>query len=95
MPCTDGGIPYPKTRAEVLEEKTSAMLCGVLRTFATQEDFEEMLSKVDWAEVGATRSEFNEWWLAHINSDRERLRAQALKKLSPAERQALGLKGSS
>jgi len=30
MPCTDGGVPFPPTREEVLADKVPAMLCAIV-----------------------------------------------------------------
>jgi len=61
------------------------------------------LSAVDWKEAGVTRKQVTDWWKAHKAADRARrereerqerlemLKTNALKKLTPAERAALGL----
>lgn len=67
----------------------------------------DALGRVDWAEAGVTRKQATDWWKAHKAADKarrdrearireeaerkERLKASALSKLTPAERIALGL----
>lgn len=100
MPCTDGGVPYPPTREEIIAAKMPAVLCGLVSKLGV----DAVVDAVDWVEAGVTPAEFVEWWTVHERNDRmrrqrearqreqEALRAQALAKLSPAERAALGQK---
>jgi hypothetical protein len=62
------------------------------------------LAAVDWEEAGVTRKQAADWWKAHKAADKARLeretrireeaelKASALSKLTPAERNALGIK---
>lgn len=68
----------------------------------------EALSRVDWKEAGITRAAVAAWWKSHKAADKARreseerkradaerqamLKASALSKLTPAERNALGIK---
>ena len=104
MPCTDGGVPYPPTREEKLDAKVPIpALCAFLRVLSPIL-YLQALDLIDWTEAGIRREEFVEWWKMHQERDRlrqrqarsdkvqENIRKQALAKLSPAERDALGLK---
>lgn len=88
MPCTDGGVPYPKTITEHnLDkiEKLTRILCYVKRflpkTLPVQpEDF-------------AVYKEFTDWAKEHDEKDRVRLAKEiALGKLTLEERKLLGIK---
>lgn len=99
MPCTDGGVP--PTPGELLEAKTPAMLCAVLRVLENKRRLNDVLGEADWKAAGVTRKETLIWWRNHKQRDRDRvaretedqhraaLRKQALAKLTPAERRAL------
>jgi len=62
-----------------------------------------LFESVDWEEVGVTRKRVEKWWKDHQKEDeerrarealeaaRKRVRDEALAKLTPAERKALGL----
>lgn len=98
MACTDGGVPYPPTREELLDAKVpTPMLCAIMRVLSLPER-KSLLTAIDWEEAGITRAEFEEWWATHKRRDeelntaakRKALREQALAKLTPAERRALG-----
>jgi hypothetical protein len=82
-----------------------AVLCGLftyIERFSTS-GVEGYLNGVDWKEVGVPRSVVENWWEHHKKEDEERrareaaeklkekIRAEALKKLSVEERIALGL----
>lgn len=108
MPCGDGGVPYPKTREEILDAKVpTPMLCALLSAipkFMSPKDQRYLFEKIDWKEAGITRAEFQEWWKNHKRRDAERiesenaakvmarLRKSAIDKLTPAELKALGVK---
>jgi hypothetical protein len=98
MPCTDGGVPYPPSREELLDKKVpSAMLCALLSVGLPS----GMLEQIDWDEAGITRAEFTEWWQRHRAQDvvrraaeqrtreREELRRLAEAKLTPEELAAI------
>jgi hypothetical protein len=74
MACNDGGVPYPPTREEVLNEKVpTAMLCAILRVCDKHTAFESaffaMLSAIDWKQAGITPAELHEWWQLHKKRD--------------------------
>lgn len=62
-----------------------------------------VLDRVDWQEAGVTRRETEEWWQDHLERDRERRHQEALARerrrqeilarLTPEERELLGLEG--
>lgn len=98
MACTDGGVPYPEEKRPNFE----AILCGVFSAFHPG-PLQDLLNIVNWKEVGVTQEETETWWKKHKQSDiarkkheaeskkREKLMKSALAKLSPKEREALGL----
>jgi hypothetical protein len=102
MPCTDGGVPYGPTREEVLDSKAPAMLCGLIGALE-KSDFLDALDRIDWKEAGVSRAEFNAWWKQHREQDedrrvreaekaiKEKAKKEALAKLTPEERKALGV----
>jgi hypothetical protein len=108
MPCTDGGVHYPPSREEVLDEKAPAMLCAIMSAISNGENIpitlDRVLRHVNWKEAGVTRAEFDEWWKLHQRRDAARrareaadakaaaLRKKAASKLTKAEREALGVK---
>lgn len=100
MPCSDGGVPYPPSREEVLNSRMPAVLCGLVSVIG----LDAVLATVDWKEAGVSQGEFREWWAMHQRQDaqrrareadqkrRQELRAQAEAKLTPEERAVLGIK---
>lgn len=104
MPCRDG---RDDIRTEYVDRKIhgldihdfEAILCGVL----SAKGGNLLLGKVDWEEVGVSRTRVATWWHLHQEEDRRRrdrelaaaklkaTAAQALKKLTQEERHALGL----
>ena len=103
MPCITTPAEYPPSRYEVLSAKCPAMLCALIRALGGE--MKEVLPHVDWKEAGVTQNEFIEWWQLHKQGDETRkanelaarqraeLRKSGRAKLSPAERDALGLRG--
>ena len=103
MPCSDGGIPYPPSREELLDRKASAMLCAIATVLAKKGALAATAAEADWTEAGVTIGEFHDWLTLHAQKDLERRAREAdqqdrqekakaaLAKLSPAERAALGL----
>lgn len=102
MPCSDGGIPYPPSKEELLDRQTPAMLCAIFSALSPTQRANAM-QEADWTEAGVSLKEFSDWWKMHQVRDSERraqearqkkaaeARAEAMSKLSPAERKALGL----
>ena len=73
MPCTDGGVPFPPSREEVLNDKVPVpMLCALLSLIEEEGTLEGRLADVDWKEAGITKAEFREWWETHKRRDAER-----------------------
>jgi hypothetical protein len=89
MPC----------RSEYMEDDSSkrineleSMLCAVLTAAeATTGMLDDLLEGVDWQEAGVTPETLRGWWDRHRAKDQERLRREALAKLTPAEKRALNL----
>src|SRR5690242_13382594 len=84
-----------------------AALCAVFRVLDTNDypmSLGELLGYVDWQEAGVSRAWVEGWWASHKEQDRlrklqeaarqrkEEARQSALAKLTPEEKQALGLK---
>ena len=101
MPCTDGGIPYPPTREEILNKQVPmAVLCAVVTNFGVAHIAE--IVRATAKQSGVSETDFRAWWMMHSARDQQRkaheaydrkqrtLKAQALAKLTPAERKALG-----
>jgi len=100
MPCTDGGAPYD-TDNSVQErlDKVTRMLCTLAN--ATEDQGFGMIN--DFGIPRKDAKEIREWLAEHNEMDRERreaeeseqreakLKKDALKKLTAAERKALGL----
>ena len=94
MPCNSDGYGND-------EALLKGVLCGILSTFDADQ-LETALTGVNWKEAGVTRAQFDAWWENHQVQDaqrrrweqeevrKKRLRASALKKLSRAEREAIG-----
>jgi hypothetical protein len=101
MPCSDGGIPYPPSREEVLNRMMPAVLCGLVAALG----IETVIQAVDWKEAGVTVPAFREWWHLHQQKDelrrvreardkrRAELRAQAEAKLSHEELEIIKERG--
>lgn len=101
MPCTDGGVPYPPSRDDFLDRRTSAMLCALFNV--NEATMLLLVEGVNEREAGVTKAEIREWWKLHQAKDiarREReaaerkrmeLRKAAFKKLTREELEALGL----
>lgn len=88
------------------ENEFEAVLCGILSTIRLRDGDDELgkwLDCVNWKEVGVPRKRVEKWWKEHQAADEERratelreanknkVKRDALAKLSPAERKALGL----
>lgn len=103
MPCYTPDDPPPtqaqlNARGEMTLAQHEAVLCGILTKLATQ-----VLPLLDYAEIGVPHDLIRRWWIKHQAEDnvrrareaqtqaQERLREQALSKLTPQERKALKL----
>lgn len=81
MPCTDGGVPYPPSPAEIRAAETAkkipAMLCATIRAamLATGKPFQHLLTYVDEVESGIKRKDLEDWWRKHVREDEERRKA--------------------
>lgn len=99
MPCNSGPYPDDDYTYRKRIEKLEAMLCALCRVV----DIADALAHIDWKEAGITEKDFRDWWQEHQRRDiarregelaRERqakLKRDALAKLTPDERKALGL----
>lgn len=98
MPCSSDG--YPDSRDTELRRlrDVEAMLCAVMSVTPGT-----VIDKIDYKEAGVSKSTLIRWWEEHRRKDDERrsrerareaqrkAKADALAKLSPAERKVLGL----
>lgn len=88
------------------EREFEAVLCGLLSAMRDTHGaaaVDGWLDAVDWKEVGVPRKRVAYWWAAHqmddarrryferLGSEEARARSEALAKLTPAERKALGV----
>lgn len=104
MPClTYDPITSERHVQEITKERNNfeAALCAVL-TVCEKENI-NVIDMIDYAEAGITKKQVESWWEEHKEKDairrktereakrKEELKQQALKKLSPAERKALGI----
>ena len=99
MPCTDN-------RGNEENGVLKAALCGVLTAINNrgEGEVEALLREVDWEETGVSRLYVDAWWKAHLKRDEDRrleedrkhrleaLQNSAYGKLTPEEREAVGLK---
>jgi len=103
MPCSDGG----PSQEQLFEERMMpAILCGILTELEARLAVDEVFAAVDWDEVGCSQEYAKGWWAEHKRRDairhaedarraeRERIAQAARARLTPAEREALGLRGS-
>lgn len=102
MPCHDGDVPdylrpritYELNTMRARRDKFEAALCATMKVL----EAEGLIHLPDWQEAGVSRREIEAWWLTHKKQDRLRklqkqeTRKAALAKLTPKEREALGLK---
>lgn len=97
MPCLDGG----PSEERFSKQKIEAMLCAICMAIESGVYIDGTLKEVNWVEAGVSHEDFYDWWAAHKARDRERrerakanrdnLQAQARAKLTPEEREALGI----
>lgn len=66
----------------------TAALCATMTFIEAQGLRSAFLSNTDWTEVGLPKKSFMAIWEAHKQEDMKR---RALEKLTPEEREALGL----
>jgi hypothetical protein len=104
MPCYDDrdNIRYVETEKEH-DGKMAARLCAVFTVLEAKGTLMQTLKEASWPEAGVTAKGTLRWWEDHKRLDLERKRREredreryrdkqnALKKLTPAERKALGL----
>lgn len=97
MPCTyTGSLEGDRALAaeEALSKKVSSLtkvtefLCYVLEKLENSNngDVELILRR----EILGENDNLNNWWVQHKKQDNERIKEEALKKLSKREREALG-----
>lgn len=106
MPCTDGGPSrvYNSYPSGLSLEEIEAMLCAALRFIGNNHTyFMRPTELLDHQEAGVSPDNMNLWWDEHLEKDRKgraaeaearrinNLRRDALEKLSPEERKALGI----
>lgn len=75
MPCFDGGPDPRSEKIDLLQrkvKKTEAMLCGIVTVLSNSGKLNDIISDVNWIEVGVTPSVFLSWWEDHQEADRLR-----------------------
>ncbi len=105
MPCSDQPTYYERTAIAQRElNKVNAMLCGVLTSAENLGILGTVLQNVNETECGVTIASIRSWFNRHKKEDarrkareeatrkQEEVKREALAKLSPEERKALGLK---
>jgi hypothetical protein len=104
MPCrTEETYEERAERRRKTVDVPIAFLCGLLTVLENEDVVDLWLREIDWKEAGITKKEALEWWKEHKAEDELRrkreakerkeneLRISAMSKLTPEERQALGL----
>jgi hypothetical protein len=106
MPCYDADPRDPtisQSRLDILQG-TEATLCAISAVLERSDQLKAVLDQVDWKEAGVKRYQFESWWATHKAEDelrrtaeqaaaeRKRKISAARAKLTPEERQLLGLK---
>lgn len=102
MPCFGGGQMEEDTREGQCIE---AALCGILSFIESSGELaSSFLVSVNWKEAGVTQQWVEGWWEAHKEKDKRRrvyeeaerkralVRLEAIQKLTPEERAALGIR---
>lgn len=103
-PCHDGrSIPTESRASKQERARLEACLCALSTVLEERNTLNDVLDGVDWEECGVSMNWFISWWESHkardlLRKERERaererkqLAKKALEKLSPEERNALGL----
>lgn len=106
MPCTYDTADEREAAAARRASDAEAIACAVLRWATYTMSLDEIFADTDiWDESGVTAKEAKTWWEEHSRKDLERkardkkadrekkLKARALKKLTPEEREALAKHG--
>lgn len=99
MPCTVQEYGSGPSREDL---EIRASWCAILTVLENSGMLESVLTACDWKEAGVTKAEVLKWWAEHKEQDRKRraweradrkkreVKKQALAKLTPEERKALG-----
>lgn len=102
MPCDDGR-GYERVIYQESGTQT-ARLCAVFTVLERQGILKQILEQADWKEAGVSLKGTLEWWARHKEEDRrrrereveqariKRRRAEALSRISEADKKLLGLK---
>lgn len=100
MPC-QGGC---QSQAESEYPLVSKALCAVMTVLEQQGALRKMLDAIDWTEAGIREASLQSWWDQHKQNDkarrqreasdkrREKIAQEAYDKLTPAQREALGVR---
>lgn len=103
MPCFYEESEYEKQERKKQQGRIKASLCGVLTAAESLGMYWEILDRFDYEEAGVTREWLENWWGQHKIADARRRREEqaqlervrkaeeALSKLTPEEREVLGL----
>lgn len=105
MPCRDGGGPDPQYEIQELQEHSEALqrrldtatrlLCGLLKVIE-EHGHKDARTLSDHLVRAFNGHELAKWWSTHKKEDkirREKLRVQALQKLTAEELEVLGRSG--
>ena len=105
MPCRDYYDDHPEAPYKEELSVVAPALCAVFRALAKEKGLlmEGLLNQIDWKEAGVSKKQVLDWWKNHEEQDRlnlerkereaaaKKLKKDALAKLTPEERKALGI----
>ncbi len=104
MPCRDDGYPTAYDHVMGKLKLAEASFCAVMRILEDDGQLDSLLARVDYRSAGVKKSELLTYWEDHKEADEARrvkeaasreaasVRAAALRKLTAAEKKALGIK---
>lgn len=72
MPCYDPPQNQEEADTEQVNNRLSAMLCGVLSAAQQAGTMDKLLSSVDWQAAGVTEVQLRSWWDVHQRKDAAR-----------------------
>lgn len=72
MPCYDPPQNQEEADTRRVNERLSAMLCGVLTAAHQEGMLAYLLTAVDWQAAGVTEAQLRSWWDVHQREDAAR-----------------------